>query len=186
MNRPNQTEFIHFLKEGRKDSTRSQVARLINGDNAIKAYLDGKWDGGLGGLFELWAASEKSRKKAVSTQGKPDIYVKIARDGKITYQPAECKINGGRITSLRKAGAPRYVIIAMALDNSIASTIVYPKIVKTVDLLELLDSINGTKSTNGSHPEEAIQPSKRPLWRWLEEQADYYPDTVYTEELEEA
>ena len=182
----NQQELTAFLLDGLNGSTKAGEMRKRNGENAVNAYERGKFDGGLGCLFELWATSEKSRKTRVSSQGKADIFVKIERNGSVSYERAECKLNGGRIESLRAKNAPKYIVYALALDNSTGSYLVYPKIIKTADFLEALDEIGATKRTKGVHDEEAIQPSKRGLWAWLDEQTDYYPDTVYTEDLDEA
>ena len=176
----NQNELSASLLEELNNGTKRQALRGTVGEKILQAYIEGRWDGGLGGLLELWAATANSRKVTVSRQGRPDVFVKVRlASGRVDYQPAEVKLNGGRISSLRKPGAPKWVIYALALDNSTGSCLVYPKLVRTADFLEALDELKATKSTNGLNPEEAVQPSKRGLWRWLEEQEDFNPEEVY-------
>lgn len=63
---------------------------------------------------ELDHANTKSRKVKVSKQGETDVFVKIRNaKGKVRYVDAENKTSGGRIDSLYKSGAPKYVIYQM-------------------------------------------------------------------------
>jgi hypothetical protein len=144
-------------------------------------------DGAFGRVFELECASASSRKVRVSKQGQADVYIRLGR-GNVK---AECKTNGGRIESLRKAGAPRFVIYRLdyvqkhkAGKNTEAweeHREIDPVVIPTEVFLAALDRFGATKSTNGKNPEEAIQVSSKKFFEWLLDwPIPYEPGTVYT------
>lgn len=144
-----------------------------------------------GRVKELEYASENSRKTRVSKQGQADIFVHI---GSIKVNiPAEVKTNGGRIESLRKPNAPRYVVYTMRYIQKHKAgkhTEAYeelreidPVLIPTAVFLAALDRFGATKSTNGKNPEEAIQVSSKKFFEWLLDwPIPYEPGTVYTED----
>ena len=130
--------------------------------------------GAWGRVFELECASENSRKTRVSKQGEKDVYIHYGRG----YVAAECKTNGGRIESLRKPGAPKFIIYRLDFIQKHKATkggrpawdevrTVDPVLIPTAVFLAALDRFGATKSTNGRNPEEAIQVSSKKLYDWL-------------------
>lgn len=130
-------------------------------------------DGRLGRAFELECASRYSRKVRVSKQGQADVFIKYERGN----YAAECKTNGGRIEALRAANAPKFVIYRLDfIQKHKASKSkpawnevrhIDPVLVPTKVFLAALDRFGATKSTNGDHPEEAIQVSSKKFYEWL-------------------
>lgn len=129
--------------------------------------------GRFGRIFELECASRYSRKVRVSKQGQADVYIKYERG---TYK-AECKTNGGRISALREPNAPKFVIYRLDFTQKHKASKskpawdeirhVDPVLVPTEIFLAALDRFGATKSTNGDHPEEAIQVSSKKFYEWL-------------------
>ena len=130
-------------------------------------------DGAAGRIFELSCASTYSRKTRVSKQGQADVFIKYERGN----YAAECKTNGGRIANLRKRNAPKFVIYRLDFvqkHKAGKNTEAYdeerhidPVLIPTAVFLAALDRFGATKSTNGKHPEEAIQPSSKKFFEWL-------------------
>lgn len=130
-------------------------------------------NGAAGRVFELECASTYSRKTAVAKQGAADVYIKYERG----HVAAECKTNGGRIESLRKPNAPRFVIYRLRFvqKHKASKTApaweelreIDPVLIPTAVFLAALDRFGATKSTNGKFPEEAIQPSSKKFFEWL-------------------
>lgn len=156
----------------------------------IKRHLAnrGHDDGAIGRAFELTCHTEHSHKMRVSSQGKADTFIKYGRG----VVAAECKINGGRIESLRK-GKVKFVIYAMNFTQKHGATkkrdaweeqrIIDPVLIPTNIFLAALDRFGATKNTNGRNPEEAIQVSSKKLYEWLLEwPIPYEPDSRYTED----
>ena len=147
--------------------------------------------GAWGCIEELKSVSANSKKVSVSKQGENDIYIHI--NSKRANIPAERKTNGGRIESLRKSNAPRYVVYSMrfvqkhkAGKNTEAwdeLREIEPVVIPTEVFLNALDRFGATKSTNGKNPEEAIQVSSKKFFEWLLDwPIPFNPDLVYTEE----
>ena len=147
--------------------------------------------GAWGCIQELKSVSANSKKIAVSKQGENDIYIHI--NSKRANVPAERKTNGGRIESLRKSNAPRYVVYSMrfvqkhkAGKNTEAwdeLREIEPVVIPTAVFLNALDRFGATKSTNGKNPEEAIQVSSKKFFEWLLDwPIPFDPDLVYNEE----
>lgn len=144
-------------------------------------------DGALGRAFELSCASTYSRKTRVSKQGQADVFIHFERGN----YPAECKTNGGRIESLRKSKAPRFVIYKLdfvQIHKACKSKPewreerhISPVIIPTQVFLAALDRFGATKSTNGKNPEEAIQVSSKKFYEWLLDwPIPYEPGLHYT------
>ena len=147
--------------------------------------------GAIGKIRELESVTPSSRKTAVALQGEADIYIHVG--SKRSNVPAERKTNGGRIGSLRKADAPRFVVYSMDWTmhhKAGKKTEAYderreidPVLIPTAVFLAALDRFNATKSTNGKNPEEAIQVSSKKFFEWLLDwPIPYVPGTVYTED----
>lgn len=127
-------------------------------------------DGVIGRLFELVAMATLSQKAWVARQGRTDCYVRLAKpDGKVLYAPAEAKTNGGRIGSLYERNHPKFVVYGMAVCNTAvpAGRLLEPVVMTTEQFLELLSEVGALKSTNGAHPEVAIQASSKALYEAL-------------------
>ena len=145
--------------------------------------------GAMGRVFELSCASTYSRKTHVSKQGEVDVYIHLGRG----HVAAECKTNGGRIASLRKPSAPRFVIYRLDFVQKHKATKtspawdevrhVDPVLIPTEVFLAALDRFGATKSTNGKNPEESIQVSSKKLYEWLLDwPIPYEPGTHYRDE----
>lgn len=143
--------------------------------------------GAYGRVFELECASHGSHKTAVSVQGKADVFIHYGKG----YVPAECKTNGGRIGSLRKPDAPKFVIYRLEFVQKHKATktaparedyrYIAPVLIPTAVFLAALDRFGATKSTNGAFPEEAIQVSSKKFYEWLLDwPIPYEPGTHYT------
>jgi len=144
-------------------------------------------DGAAGRIFELECASAHSRKTCVSKQGQADVFIHYERGN----YAAECKTNGGRIGSLRKKNAPKFVIYRMYFvqKHKAGKTCkawdevreIDPVIIPTDVFLAALDRFGATKSTNGKNPEEAIQVSSKKFFEWLLDwPIPYEPGQHYT------
>lgn len=144
-------------------------------------------DGAQGRMFELECASAGSRKVRVSKQGQADVYIHFERGN----YAAECKTNGGRIGSLRKPNAPKFVIYRLDfIQKHKASKSgpawdeerhIDPVLIPTAVFLAALDRFGATKSTNGNNPEEAIQVSSKKWFEWLLDwPIPYEPGLRYT------
>ena len=137
---------------------------------------DYRQDGLLGCLIELFACCEKSPKKQVSSQGKADSRIRYRNaNGNIDYIPVEVKTNGGRIENMSGS----YTIYCLAYTQKHKGSkksggldweerrVVKPVVVPTKMFLAFLESIGATKSTNGTHPQKAIQCSSKKLYEAL-------------------
>lgn len=137
---------------------------------------DYRGDGLLGCLIELFACSEKSPKKRVSAQGKADSRLRFRNgNGNIDYIPVEVKTNGGRIEDMSGS----YTIYCLAVTQKHKGSkktngldweerrLVKPVVIPTKLFLSYLEQIGATKSTNGTHPETAIQCSSKKLYEAL-------------------
>lgn len=132
------------------------------------------FSGAAGCIFELECASKYSRKTAVGKQGQTDVYVRV--DGK-NYK-AECKTNGGRVESLFTGeNRSRFVIYRLDFVQKHKATKKHEAydevrhadavILPTEVFCEALRFFGALKSTNGTNPELAVQPSNKRLWLWL-------------------
>lgn len=57
-------------------------------------------DGRKGRTFEIGCSRKLSNKTTVAAQGRTDVSIKMVKNGRTVYIPAECKTNGGRVTDL--------------------------------------------------------------------------------------
>lgn len=139
-------------------------------------------NGAFGRLFELATARARSNKDRVSAQGKADTFVKVVRDGRAVYMPAEVKTNGGRIESLYAKNAVRLVVVALCFSNSTGTRFLMPKILPTAEYLEILEECGAIKMTNGTRNERAVQPSNKSMYERLADALDFDADREYTAE----
>lgn len=137
---------------------------------------DYRGDGLLGCLIELFACSEKSPKMKVSAQGKVDSRIKFRNSkGNIDYIPVEVKTNGGRIENMSGS----YTIYCLAITQKHKGSkktggldweerrVIKPVVIPTKKFIAYLQSIGAVKSTNGTHPQTAIQCSSKKLYQAL-------------------
>lgn len=157
-----------------KTRAEKMLAYLANAD---------KDDGAFGRIKELSSHSTKSRKSRVSAQGKNDTSIKMLINGKIRYIGIEVKTNGGRIENLYHANAPKYIAYSIDIDNSLARRHTTTKLFPTEIFLEILESVNAIKNTNGRNPERAVQAVSKKLYDIVSEWAiPYDPNATYTPE----
>lgn len=150
----------------------------------MRAYLANfaNDNGAFGRLFELATARARSNKDRVSAQGKADTFVKVIRNGKAVYLPAEVKTNGGRIESLYAGNAVKLVIVALCFSNSTGTRFLLPRILPTAQYLRLLEDCGAIKMTNGAHNERAVQPSNKAMYNALCDALEFDADREYTAE----
>lgn len=138
-------------------------------------------DGAFGRIVELSSHTEKSRKTRVSKQGEKDTSIKFSVNGKTRYIAAEVKTNGGRIEGLYSPNAPKFVIYSMNVCNSLATYNTSKKVFPTAVFLEMLETLNAIKSTNGTNPERAIQAVSKKLYTAVSDWSiEYNPNATYT------
>lgn len=124
--------------------------------------------------------SDGSKQTTVSKQGKADCFVYI---GSRRYK-AEYKTNGGRIGSLFEKNAPKFVVYELDICNSSTSNKrrqLEPVILRTETFIAILQECNAIKSTNGKHPEPAIQSSSLKMFEALEGLTAYDANYHYDE-----
>lgn len=147
-------------------ATTAQKARKANALRHF-ANIDND-DGAVGRIREIIDKSTFSTACNFARQGKADCFVWV---GGKRYN-AERKTNGGRVGSLYGTKAPKFVVYSMDVDN--ASTahqrrVIEPIVMKTSLFLAILEENGALKSTNGTHPELAIQVSSKKLFLALQE-----------------
>lgn len=168
------------IAKAEKIGTKASLARA----EKMRAYLANieNDNGFYGRIIELDTCTQKSTKKRVASQGKADTYIKLEINGKIRRLPCESKINGGRIESLYKAGAPKFVAYTLDFSNSNGTRELPQMIIPTAVFLYVLETLGAIKSTNGNNPERAIQHTLKRWGDWLEEYwLPFDPEAVYTE-----
>ena len=175
-------EFLEMVN-AMPTATTAQRARKAK---ALFHLENGNDDGRYGKVAELLAKSNGSNATNYAKQGKADCFVWIEdENGKRHRYTAECKTNGGRISSLRGKNAPKFVVYSMDLCNSTTKgkrRVIAPVVMRTEFFLDLLDSLGATKRTNGAHDEEAIQPSNKGLYlALLDYPVTYDPNETYYE-----
>jgi hypothetical protein len=163
-------------------ATKAQRARKEKALELL-ASVD-RFSGAYGCIDELLSASKASRKTAIGKQGETDFYIRVNKDGKISNQKAERKTNGGRIGDLLNGTSKaKYIVYSMDICNAGTShkrRVTEPKLFSVERFLELLDECNATKSTNGNHPETAIQATSKSLYLAMLEQGETFePGLVY-------
>lgn len=160
------------------------TASALRRAQEMRRYLAHPSDGTYGRIEELASCTSKSRKSKVSNQAQDDTHIKFrTASGKIRYASAERKTNGGRISNLLNAGAPEFVIYSMCVHNSLVNYDVEKKVFPTRVFIEMLRTVNAIKSTNGTHPELAIQSSSKKLYTIVSEWPIVYDrDATYTED----
>ena len=136
--------------------------------------------GAYGKALELELTPCHSRKTCVAGHNTADNYCYI--DGK--REPIEIKSNGGRIGQLFKIVNPTEQFIAYKLHICNSTTkgklIDIPTKIMTVSrFLEILQTAGAIRK-NSRDNEPCIQPSKRTLWKLMENELDYNPERRYS------
>lgn len=152
----------------------------------IEKHLNNTNDSGrFGRAFELECARVKSRKVRVSEQNEIDVHIKMYVNDKITYVPAECKTNGGRVDELLNGTTKaKYVIYRLNFTQKLKNSVdvrEIPPVVIPVDLfLEMLEDVNAIKAINknGEFDGYGIQVSSKKMFLRLAEYVDNYGDAV--------
>ena len=150
--------------------------------NAIRHFENADNDSGAyGRIREILSKSAHSKQVNFAKQGKADCFVWV--DGK-RYN-AECKTNGGRIGSLYGKNAPKFVVYSMDVCNAGTSHIrreIKQVVMRTEMFLAILEDCKAVKSTNGEHPEPAIQVTSKKLFEVLAGYTlKYDPNRRYSE-----
>lgn len=141
--------------------------------------------GGRGRAFELLCAREKSHKTRVSEQNEIDVHIKMEVNGKITYIPAECKTNGGRVDEmLNGTSKAKFVIYRLEftqkLKNSVDVRTVPPVVIPTDLFIAMLKDVNAIKAINrnGTLDGYGIQVSSKKMYLRLLDYVENYGDAV--------
>jgi hypothetical protein len=141
--------------------------------------------GGKARARELMCAREKSHKTKVAEQNEIDVYIKILRDGKPCYVPAECKTNGGRVDEmLNGTTKAKYVIywldFTQKLKNSVDVRVLPPVVIPTDLFMAMLDSLGIIKAINrhGVLDGYGIQVSSKKLYITLQNYIEDYAEAV--------
>ena len=142
-------------------------------------------DGAKGKAFELECARLLSHKTTVAKQGEIDVKIKMYVNDKITYVPAECKINGGRIDSLIDGtNKAKFVIYKLhyiqKLKDRVEERNIEPVVIPTELFINMLTEINAIKTVahGGIVDGLAIQPSSKKMYNRLLAYIENYGDTV--------
>lgn len=148
-------------------------------------------DGREGRAFEIACARSLSLKVTVSPQGKTDVSLKMYRNGKAVYVPAECKTNGGRInTLLDGSNKARFVIYRLRFiqKHKAGKKTPYREeernipavIIPTTLFLNMVKECNALKAMNHNGVQDGIglQPSNKQMYLRLQEYISNYGSTV--------
>lgn len=161
------------------ETRKKEIARLekIPYAQTPKKGID---SGAYGKALELELTPCHSRKTCVAGHNTADNYCYI--DGK--REPIEIKSNGGRIGQLLKTVNPMEQFIAYKLHLCNSTTkgklIDIPTKIMTVSrFLEILQTAGAIRK-NSRDNEPCIQPSKRTLWKLIENELDYSPERRYS------
>ena len=105
MSNAKHTEFLAMVN-AMPTATTAQRARK---EKALYHLENGNDDGRYGKVAEILAKSNGSNATNYAKQGKADCFVWVEdENGKRHRYTAECKTNGGRISSLRGKNAPKW------------------------------------------------------------------------------
>lgn len=160
------------------ETRKKEIARLgkIPYSQTPKKGID---SGAYGKALELELTPCHSRKTCVAGHNTADNYCYI--DGK--RKSIEIKSNGGRIGQLLKIVNPTEQFIAYRLHLCNSTTggkmvDIPAKIMTVARFLEVLE-MAGAIRENSRDKEPCIQPSKRTLWKLMEDELDYNPERHY-------
>lgn len=158
----------------------------------IRHKSNAKDCGGNGRAFELECVRDGSRKTKVSKQGEKDVSVKILRNGRPDYAPAECKTNGGRIeTLLNGTNKAEFVIYRLETVQKHKATknrpewveerVVPPVIIPVHLFVKMVVECNAYKVASHNQIEDGIQlqPSSKKMFLRLTAYAENYPDMIF-------
>ena len=166
------------------NNNKKSLERLAVIDEMVN---NGAYAGGLfGAIMELVNATKFSRKMALSTQHRPDIFIKYraTESSEIDYIPCECKTGNGELNELYKAGASRFVIYCYILDNKNGKRWLEPQVMPRAVFLEMLEK-NGLidhAPADKLHGERLrVKGQSAKLYKWLENYGlPFDPDAIYT------
>lgn len=141
--------------------------------------------------LELMLATKHSRKKYLSTQGHPDIFVPTENGGSV---PAEVKTNGGCVQDMYLADdgklygnrRAKYIIITLYYKNSIALRELEPRLIPYADFEHYFRDINpkcvklkkkaeARRDYASNQYEYAIVSTDVKLYRWAQDYPKYLP-----------
>lgn len=141
--------------------------------------------GGKARARELMCAREKSHKTRVSEQNQIDVYIKMEVNGKITYVPAECKTNGGRVDEmLNGTTKAKYVIywldFTQKLKNSVEVRNLPPVVIPLDLFMSMLQTLGIIKAINrnGQLDGYGIQVSSKKLYITLQNYIEDYAEAI--------
>ena len=170
--------FVETLKDNKTDNTKKDnIMYLFNRvENDCGAY---------GKIAEIMNGGK--RKKAVSKQGKNDIYFSLEINGSIKRVRAENKTNGGRIGSLLDgSNGCKFVVYSMDVCNTGTNGVLRhldPVIMPVEMFVDLLENVGAIKAVNekGKFADWGIQVTSKELFlRLCEYPIVFNPSTVYT------
>lgn len=158
----------------------------------IVRYLSNPADDGRNGrAFEIACSRKLSKKTTVAAQGRTDVFIKMIKNGRTIYVPAECKTNGGRITDLLIGeNHSDFVIYRLQVVQKHKATKSAPAweeernlpalIIPTDLFLQVLEECKAIKEIahNGVVDGLAIQCSSKKLYVRLKDYADNYGGSV--------
>lgn len=170
--------FVSGLKDNKTDNAKK--------DNILYLFDRVEIDcGAYGKIIEIINGGK--RKKAVSKQGKNDIYFSLEIEGKVKRVKAENKTNGGRIGSLLDgSNSCKFVVYSMDVCNSGTNGILRhldPVIMPVEMFINLLEDVRAIKAVNekGKFADWGIQATSKELFlRLCDYPIVFNPSTVYT------
>lgn len=163
-----------FTIKGKSDLLKAEKAWNLY----TRATLNGD-SGAFGKAREILSRRPNSRKARVSGRNESDITFKL--DGKLAK--AECKTSGGRINDIKD----KYIVYSLSVHNSTGDKDISARIIRSDVFIAKLYELNAVKTVrhNGVIDGLAIQPAKRALWAWLEEQLEFNREwDYYSEDFE--
>lgn len=165
-----------------EERRRAEIARILA--NVEDPGRDGK-------AFEIACARCLSTKVTVSPQGKADVSIRMLRNGKPTYFSAECKTNGGRVTTLLDGtNKAKFVLYRLRFiqKHKAGKTVGYREelreipavIIPTKLFINLLEECGALKGVNHNGVQDgiAIQPSNKKMFLRLQEYVENYGNAV--------
>ena len=170
--------FVSGLKDNKTDNAKK--------DNIMYLFNRVEVDcGAYGKIAEIINGGK--RKKAVSKQGKNDIYFSLEIEGKVKRVKAENKINGGRIGSLLDGSNNcKFIVYSMDVCNTGTSGVLRhldPIIMPVEMFIDLLEDVGAIKAVNekGKFADWGIQATNKELFlRLCDYPIIFNPSTVYT------
>lgn len=173
------------------NSAKAQKLEAMRRAEIYRILSNTEDDGREGRAFEIECARSLSLKVSVSAQGRTDVSIKMHRNGKAVYLPAECKTNGGRIDSLLDgSNKAKFVIYRLRFvqKHKAGKKTEYreelrsvPAVIIPTDLfLDMVKECNAFKAVNHNGKQDgiALQPSSKKMYDRLTEYIENYGGTV--------